>query len=86
MKYYWKSLIIVGLLILFIILYLKVLPEIQEGNRLYLIAEIKEKFDVCLQGCMFYDNAIPYINNTKVGYFDYCFNDCLSLYNYEKVK
>ncbi len=62
--------------ILAIIFLFKVLPDIAEGIKNQQIEEQRIEFDICLQGCKFYEDAIPYINNTKITHFDFCANDC----------
>jgi len=81
----WKiilggTIMIICLLILFIVEF-KVLPE---GVKRQQIVEQKIEFDICLQGCKFYENAIPYINNSRVVYFDFCAGDCRNKYMEEK--
>ena len=38
-------------------------------------------FNTCLDGCIFYENSIPYDkDNSRVTYFDYCANNCNNRY------
>ena len=70
--------IIGGIVFILLIMSLifKIIPDIQEGQAKQIDAEWNNKFNRCLEGCSFYEKAIPYVNGSREVYFDYCANDC----------
>lgn len=85
-KKHWKILLSsISFIVLVLLVIFKVIPDIEEGHNRQVLEEHKKEqmklMATCLEGCTYYEIAIPYDeNNSRITYFDHCANDCNDAY------